>query len=81
MISLLETDAVQRGFKCQLKVATAGCETEMRQAYVTASGMLDTGIAAGNKTSSAAKVFQRLRSKIRQAVAEPLPVPVPEAMK
>jgi hypothetical protein len=45
--------------------------------------MLDMTIVAVDKTSGAAKVFQLLRSKIRQAgdqtAAEPLPVPVQEA--
>ena len=47
--------------------------------------MLDMTIVAVDKTSGAAKVFQRLRSKTRQAgnqtTAESLPVPVQEAMK
>ncbi len=75
---------MQEGFKWQLKVATVVCETKMRQAYVTASGMLDMAIAAVDKTSSAAKIFQRLRSKIRQnddATATMRPVPIPEATK
>jgi len=75
---------VQEGFKRQLKAATAVCKAKMRQAYVTASGMLDMAIAAVDKASSTAKVFQRLRSKIRQsddATAAVRPVPVPEATK
>ena len=47
--------------------------------------MLDMTIVAVDRTSGAVKVFQRLRSKIKQAgdqtAAEPLPVPVQEATK
>jgi hypothetical protein len=55
----------------------------MRQAYVTASGMLDMAIAAVDKTSSAAKNFQAIRSKVKRppedagVVPAPVPVPVP----
>jgi len=42
-------------------------------------------MAAVEKNSETAKVFQRLRSNIRQAgnqaAAQPLPVPIPEATK
>jgi hypothetical protein len=83
-IGFLEASGMQEGFKRQLKAATVVCETKMRQACVTASGMLDISIAAVDKTSSAAKNFQSIRSRVRKSPEEeivPIPVPNPIGSK
>ena len=73
-------NGVQEGYKRQLKAATEVCQAKIRQAYVTASGMLDMAIAAVDKTSSAAKNFQAIRSRVKRPPedAEVVPAPIPE---
>ena len=75
-------NAVQEGFKRQLRAATAVCQAKMRQAYITASGMLDMAIAAVDKTSDAAKNFQAIRSRVKRLPreGEAVPVPLPEPL-
>jgi len=79
------TNATQESLKHQLADITKLVEAKMHRAYVVTSGTVDMMMAAVEKNSESAKVFQRLRSKIRQAgdqtAAEPLPVPVQEATK
>jgi len=74
-------NAVQEGHKRQLKAATRLSGAKMRKAYNNASGMLDMAMGAVDKTSDAAKNFQRLRSRVRKPdlvdEAVPLPEPVP----
>jgi phosphosulfolactate phosphohydrolase-like enzyme len=76
-------NATQESLKHQLAEMTKLVEAKMHRAYVVMSGTVDMMMAAVEKNSETAKVFQRLRSKIRQAgdqtAAEPLPVPVQEA--
>jgi phosphosulfolactate phosphohydrolase-like enzyme len=78
-------NATQESLKHQLAEMTKLVEAKMHRAYVVMSGTIDMMMAAVEKNSETAKVFQRLRSKIRQAgdqtAAEPLPVPVQEATK
>jgi len=73
----------QESLKHQLKTATQLTEAKMERAYVIISGTIDMMMGAVGKTSPRAKIFQRLRSKIRQrgdsTAAEPLPVPAHEA--
>ena len=73
------TNATQESLKHQLADITKLVEAKMHRAYVVTSGTVDMMMAAVEKNSESAKVFQRLRSKIRQAgdqtAAEPLPVP------
>jgi acetamidase/formamidase len=75
--------ATQESLKHQLTEMTKLVEAKMHRAYVVMSGTVDMMMAAVEKNSETAKVFQRLRSKIRQTgnqtTAEPLPVPVQEA--
>ena len=76
-------NATQESLKHQLTEATKLTEAKMHRAYVVMSGTVDMMMAAVEKNSETAKVFQRLRSKIRQAGDQtdekPLPVPVQEA--
>jgi len=76
-------NALQESLKHQLASATELTVAKMKRAYNVASGTIDMMMASVDKTSVTAKVFQRLRSKIRmagdQTTAEPLPVPVQEA--
>ena len=76
-------NAQQESLKHQLTTATKLTVAKMERAYVIASGTIDMMMAAVEKTSNVAKVFQRLRSRIRQAGDQepttPLPVPVREA--
>jgi len=76
-------NAQQESLKHQLTTATKLTVAKMERAYVIASGTIDMMMAAVEKNSNVAKVFQRIRSKIRQAgdqtTPEPLPVPVREA--
>src|SRR2546427_4218702 len=70
----------QESLKRQLKATTAAYMASRVKLYVASSGALDTAMAAVEKNSSAAKNFQRLRSRIRKprgpTVAVPLPVPL-----
>jgi hypothetical protein len=78
-------NALQESLKHQLTTATKLTVAKMERAYTIASGTIDMMMAAVEKTSDVAKVFQRLRSKMsrpnRDETAEPLPVPVPEATR
>jgi phosphosulfolactate phosphohydrolase-like enzyme len=78
-------NATQESLKHQLAEMTKLVEAKMHRAYVVMSGTVDMMMAAVEKNSETAKVFQRLRSKIRQTgdqtAAEPLPVPNQEATK
>jgi hypothetical protein len=75
--------AQQESLKHQLSSATQLTVAKIDRAYVTTSGTIDMMMAAVQKTSNVAKVFQRLRSKLRRpdedAAVLPLPVPVHEA--
>jgi len=76
-------NARQESLKHQLKDQTALTQAKMEHAYVVVSSTIDMMMGAVEKNSPTAKIFQRMRSKIRQAgdytAAEPLPVPTPEA--
>ncbi len=75
--------AQQESLKHQLSSATQLTVAKIDRAYVTTSGTIDMMMAAVQKTSNVAKVFQRLRSKLRRPdedeAVHPLPVPVHEA--
>jgi len=76
-------NAQQESLKAQLKAQTVLTEAKMHHAYVVVSGAIDMMMAAVEKNSPQAKIFQRMRSKIKRAndgtAAQPLPVPAPEA--
>ena len=59
-------------------------EARMRKMYSVSSGNLDMAMASVDKTSSAAKNFQRLRSGVKRRDEPdrpgPLPVPKPEGI-
>ncbi|PIU84194.1 MAG: hypothetical protein COS68_00140 [Elusimicrobia bacterium CG06_land_8_20_14_3_00_38_11] len=57
----------QESFKSQLHEQTNTVNSDMRDAYVTASGNLDAMAGVLSKDSEASKVLRRLRSKVRQA--------------
>jgi len=76
-------NAQQESLKHQLKDATKLTVAKMDRAYLIESSTLDMMMGAVEKNSSIAKVFSRLRSRMRRPdgdqTAEPLPVPVHEA--
>ena len=76
-------NAQQESLKHQLTSSTILTEAKMRKAWNVASGTIDMMMAAVDKTSNVAKVFQRLRSRLRQAGDQtnpaPQPVPIKEA--
>ncbi len=76
-------NAHQESLKHQLKNSTNITEAKMDRAYIVISGTIDMMMGAVGKTSPQAKVFQRLRSKMRQrgdqTADELQPVPVLEA--
>ena len=78
-------NAQQESLKHQLTSATQLTVAKMQRAYTIASGTIDMMMAAVEKTSNVAKVFQRLRSRLRlagdQTLPVPLPVPVQEATR
>ena len=76
-------NAAQESLKNQLKAATRLTEVTMESAYSAASSALDMAMGSVNNTSDTARVFQRLRSKMRlgprNEISLPLPVPNPAA--
>ncbi len=76
-------NALQESLKHQLTSSTQLTVAKMHRAYTVTSGTIDMMAASVDKTSNMAKIFQRMRSKLRQAgdqtTTEPLPVPVQEA--
>lgn len=76
-------NANQESLKHQLRNSTKITEAKMDTAYDVVSSTIDMMAGAVRKTSPEAKVYQRLRSRMRQrgeqTVADVLPVPVPEA--
>ena len=78
-------NAQQESLKHQLKDQTALTEARMHHAYIVVSSAIDMMMGAVEKNSPRAKIFQRMRSRIRRdadsSAAEPLPVPTPEATK
>jgi len=77
-------NAQQESLKHQLKAATELTEAKMKHAYVVISSTIDMMMGAVEKNSPRAKIFQRMRSKIRtghdDTAVEIKPVPIPEAM-
>ena len=78
-------NAKQEEMKRTSKAQTQETEDATDDLYRTASGYLDTFMAAAGKGSEAAKNFQRLRSRVRrpdedEGVATPAE-PLPEAEK
>ena len=78
-------NAQQESLKHQLKSATELTEAKMKHAYVVISSTIDMMMGAVEKNSPRARIFQRMRSKIRtghdDTAVEIKPVPIPEAMK
>ena len=78
-------NTTQESIKHQLKASTTLTEAEMDNAYITASSALDMAMGAVGKTSPQARVFQRLRSKMRRddggGSAETPPEPTQEGSK
>ena len=76
-------NAQQESLKHQLKAATELTEAKMKHAYVVISSAVDMMMGAVEKNSPRAKIFQRMRSKIRtghdDTPVEIKPVPIPQA--
>ncbi len=83
---VVDLNLQQEALKAQLKDTTTAYMAERERLYIQCSGVLDSLMAAVQKTSDQAKILRRLRSRIRRpkgddALAAPMPVEVPTAGK
>ena len=82
---VVDLNLQQEQMKRQLKDTTTAYMAARHKLYILCSGILDSLMAAVEKTSDQAKNLRRLRSRIRRpkgdALPEPLPVEVPTAAK
>jgi hypothetical protein len=78
-------NAQQESLKHQLKAQTELTEAKMKHAYVVILSTIDIMMGAVEKNSPRARIFQRMRSKIRtghdDTAVEIKPVSIPEANK
>jgi len=71
----------QESLKRQLREATDGLEKLRRKLYNLTSGYVDAAMTAVEKSSPAAKIIRRLRSRIHRPGVEPIPPVEPRPVK